>query len=48
MMRGRVVLSFYDNARKRYAHGLAFTQISEPDQKKIVEYIHELQQRTRT
>ncbi len=47
MMRGRVVLSFYDNSRKRYAHGVAFTQISESDQKKIVEYIHELQQRTR-
>lgn len=47
MMRGRVVFAFYDNSRKLYAHGLAFTQISESDQKKIVDHIHELQQRTR-
>ena len=48
MVRGRIVLSFYEAAKKHYAHGLAFTQIAEPDQKKIVEYIHELQQRART
>lgn len=47
LVRGRVVLSFYDASKRQYAHGLAFTQIAEPDQKKIVEYIHELQQRAR-
>ena len=47
LVRGRVVLSFFDASKRHYAHGVAFTQIAEPDQKKIVEYIHELQQQAR-
>ena len=48
MVRGRVVLSFFDASRQQFAHGIAFTQIAAPDQSEIVEYIHELQQRART
>jgi c-di-GMP-binding flagellar brake protein YcgR len=48
MVRGRVVLSFFDASRQQYAHGIAFTQIAAPDQSEIVEFIHELQQRART
>lgn len=47
MVRGRVVLSFFDAAKQQFAHGIAFTQIAAADQSAIVEYIHELQQRTR-
>lgn len=45
MVRGRVVLSFYDAGKQQFAHGIAFTQIAAVDQTAIVEYIHELQQR---
>jgi c-di-GMP-binding flagellar brake protein YcgR len=48
MVRGRVVLSFFDASRQQFAHGIAFTQIAAPDQSEIVEFIHELQQRART
>ncbi|HEY8312977.1 MAG TPA: PilZ domain-containing protein [Candidatus Baltobacteraceae bacterium] len=48
MIRGRVVLSFFDAGKQMFAHGIAFTQIAQNDQAAIVEYIHELQQRTRT
>ncbi len=48
MVRGRVVLSFFDASRQQYAHGVAFTQIAAPDQSELVEFIHELQQRART
>jgi c-di-GMP-binding flagellar brake protein YcgR len=48
MVRGRVVLSFYDAGKQKFAHGIAFTQIAAADQSAIVEYIHELQQRART
>jgi len=47
MVRGRVVLSFFDASRQQYAHGIAFTQIAAPDQSEIVEFIHELQQQAR-
>lgn len=47
MVRGRVVLSFFDASRQQYAHGIAFTQIAAPDQSEIVEFIHDLQQRAR-
>ncbi len=30
--RGRIVLSFFDATAKRYAHGIAFTQIAPEDQ----------------
>jgi c-di-GMP-binding flagellar brake protein YcgR len=48
MVRGRVVLSFFDAGKQQFAHGVAFTQIAASDQSAIVEYIHELQQRART
>jgi len=48
MVRGRVVLSFFDASRQQFAHGIAFTQIAAPDQSELVEFIHELQQRART
>lgn len=48
MVRGRVVLSFFDASHQQYAHGIAFTQIAAPDQSELVEFIHELQQRART
>jgi c-di-GMP-binding flagellar brake protein YcgR len=47
MVRGRVVLSFFDAGKQQFAHGMAFTQIAAADQSAIVEYIHELQQRAR-
>ncbi len=47
MIRGRIVLSFFDAGRQQFAHGVAFTQIAAADQSAIVEYIHDLQQRAR-
>ena len=47
MIRGRVVLSFFDAGKQQFAHGVAFTQIAAADQSAIVDFIHELQQRTR-
>ena len=47
MVRGRVVLSFFDAAKQQFAHGVAFTQIAASDQGAIVAYIQEMQQRTR-
>ncbi len=47
MVRGRVVLSFFDAGKQQFAHGVAFTQIAAADQNALVEYIHELQQRAR-
>lgn len=44
MIRGRVVLSFFDAGKQMFIHGVAFTQIAQNDQAAIVEYIHELQQ----
>lgn len=35
LARGRIVLSFYEAAAKRYAHGIAFTQIAPGDQASI-------------
>ncbi len=47
MVRGRVVLSFFDAGKQQFAHGIAFTQIAAADQSAIVEHIHDLQQRAR-
>lgn len=47
MVRGRVVLSFYDAGKRQFAHGVAFTQIAAADQAALVEYITELQTRAR-
>lgn len=39
LVRGRIVLSFYDAASKQYAHGVAFTQYAPTDQEAIVDFI---------
>lgn len=39
LVRGRIVLSFYDAGTKQYAHGVAFTQYAPNDQEAIAEYI---------
>ncbi|HEY9084920.1 MAG TPA: PilZ domain-containing protein [Candidatus Tyrphobacter sp.] len=39
LVRGRIVLSFFDAATKRYAHGIAFTQIAPEDQEGIVKML---------
>ena len=39
LVRGRIVLSFYDATTRKYAHGVAFTQYAQPDQETIVQYV---------
>ncbi len=39
IVRGRIVLSFYDATTKRYAHGVAFTQYASHDQEAIERFI---------
>jgi c-di-GMP-binding flagellar brake protein YcgR len=39
LVRGRIVLSFYDAANRQYAHGIAFTQYAPADQAAISEFI---------
>lgn len=39
IVRGRIVLSFYDATSKQYAHGVAFTQYGTNDQTIIETYI---------
>ncbi len=39
LVRGRVVLSFFDAATKSYAHGVAFTQIALEDQESIAKML---------
>ena len=39
LVRGRVVLSFFDASTKRYAHGIAFTQIARQDQEQIAKLV---------
>jgi c-di-GMP-binding flagellar brake protein YcgR len=39
LVRGRIVLSFYDASTKQYAHGVAFTQYAPNDQEAISEFI---------
>jgi c-di-GMP-binding flagellar brake protein YcgR len=43
MMRGRIVLSFFNASTKQYGHGIAFTQIAPDDQEIIVQFVHEYQ-----
>jgi c-di-GMP-binding flagellar brake protein YcgR len=47
LVRGRVVLSFFDGAKQQYAHGIAFTQIAAADQTALIEFIHEVQRSAR-
>jgi c-di-GMP-binding flagellar brake protein YcgR len=42
VMRGRIVLSFYNANEQRFFHGIAFTQIDPRDQDQIVSYVEEL------
>jgi c-di-GMP-binding flagellar brake protein YcgR len=39
LVRGRIVLSFYDASSKQYAHGVAFTQYAPNDQDAIAAFI---------
>ena len=39
LVRGRIVLSFYDASTRQYAHGVAFTQYGPNDQDAIAQYI---------
>jgi len=41
--RGRVVLSYRDDPRGRYAHGVRFTAIDGAQREMIVRYVHKLQ-----
>jgi c-di-GMP-binding flagellar brake protein YcgR len=42
VVRGRIVLSFYNANERRYFHGIAFTQIDPRDQTEIVRYVEDL------
>ncbi|GAC1448095.1 MAG: hypothetical protein PVSMB8_07010 [Vulcanimicrobiaceae bacterium] len=39
IVRGRIVLSFYNAEDKRFMHGIAFTSIDPRDQEEIVRYV---------
>jgi hypothetical protein len=39
LLRGRVVLAFYDAASARFAHGVAFTSFVQRDQDAIVAFV---------
>jgi c-di-GMP-binding flagellar brake protein YcgR len=39
LVRGRIVLSFYNAEDKRFFHGIAFTQIDPRDQEEIIRYV---------
>jgi c-di-GMP-binding flagellar brake protein YcgR len=39
VVRGRIVLSFYNAEDKRFLHGIAFTQIDPRDQEEIIKYV---------
>lgn len=41
LVRGKVALSFFDAAAKRYAHGVAFTQYTSGDHERISAFIAE-------
>lgn len=41
LVRGRIVLSFFDAGAKQYAHGVAFTQYAPADQSAIEQFIAE-------
>lgn len=39
IVRGRIVLSFYNAEDKRFMHGIAFTSIDPRDQEEIIRYV---------
>jgi hypothetical protein len=39
LVRGKIVLSFYDATTRCYAHGVAFTQYAQNDQDEIVAFV---------
>jgi c-di-GMP-binding flagellar brake protein YcgR len=39
VVRGRIVLSFYDAESKQFFHGIAFTHIDPRDQEEIIRYV---------
>ncbi len=44
LVRGRVVLSFYDASARRYAHGIAFTQYASVDGEEMARFIEAAQE----
>jgi c-di-GMP-binding flagellar brake protein YcgR len=42
VVRGRIVLSFFNANEQRYFHGIAFTQIDPRDQTEIVRYVEDV------
>jgi c-di-GMP-binding flagellar brake protein YcgR len=43
LVRARIVLSFFDAAKRTYAHGIAFTQYTSADQERIAAFIAALE-----
>lgn len=43
MVRGKVVLSFFDAPQSSYLHGIAFTQIARADQSAIVAFVESIE-----
>jgi c-di-GMP-binding flagellar brake protein YcgR len=39
LVRGRIVLSFFDASARQYAHGIAFTQYTSHDQEAIATFV---------
>ncbi|MBD5654846.1 MAG: hypothetical protein IAI50_06660, partial [Candidatus Eremiobacteraeota bacterium] len=39
VVRGRIVLSFYNAENSRFFHGIAFTHIDPRDQEEIIRYV---------
>lgn len=46
LVRARIVLSFFDAAKKVYAHGIAFTQYTAQDHDLIAEFVNSVQATT--
>ena len=45
LVRAKIVLSFYDNASKTYAHGVAFTQYTTHDHDQIANFVTNVESR---
>ena len=45
LVRAKIVLSFYDNASKTYAHGIAFTQYTTHDHDQIANFVSNVESR---
>ena len=45
LVRAKTVLSFFDNASKTYAHGIAFTQYTTHDHDQIANFVTNVESR---